>query len=125
MRDLSKCIQMSYRDIIGWQKAMDLVVRTYQFTERLPNSEKFIIVQQMQRAATAIPSNIAEGYGRSTKQDFARFVDIALGSTRELQTQFENCARLNYGKTEELIEQAEEVAKILYGLAKSLRKESL
>ena len=113
---------MSYREIIGWQKGMDLVEDIYRLTENLPSAEKFGITQQMQRAAVAIPSNIAEGYGRSTRTDFARFVDIALGSTRELQTQLEICSRLGYGDTLELVDKGEEVAKILYGLSKSLKK---
>ncbi len=113
---------MSYREIIGWQKGMDLVVETYRFTSTIPTAERFGIVQQMQRASVSIPSNVAEGYGRSTKADFARFVDIALGSTRELQTQLELCQRLGFGETTKLVEQGEEVAKILYGLIRSLRK---
>ena len=113
---------MSYSEIIGWQKAMDLVEEVYLFTDSLPNWERFGIIQQMQRAAVAIPSNVAEGYGRSTKADFARFVDIALGSTRELQTQLEICQRLRMGETTKLVDQGEEVAKILYGLSRSLRK---
>lgn len=113
---------MSYRDIIGWEKGMQLVVRVYGFSKTLPTSERYGITPQILRAAYSIPSNIAEGYGRSTKADFARFVDIALGSTRELQTQLEICTRIGFGDTSKLIEDAEEVAKILYGLAKSLRK---
>ena len=101
---------------------MLLVVEVHKFTESLPNLQKYVLVQQMYRSAISIPSNIAEGYGRSTKMDYARFVDIALGSTRELQTQLEICERVGYGKTKHLVEQGEEVAKILYGLAKSLRK---
>ncbi len=102
---------------------MDLAVSVYEFLTKLPLSEKYGIIQQMQRAAISIPSNVAEGYGRSTKQDYARFVDIALGSTRELQTQLELCERLGLGQTFALVNQAKEVAKILYGLSRSLRKQ--
>ena len=101
---------------------MDLVEVVYRFAESMPSVEKFGLVSQMQRAAVAIPSNVAEGYGRTSKLDYARFVDIALGSTRELQTQLEICTRLGLGDTQTLIEQAEEIARILYGLGKSLRK---
>ncbi len=113
---------MGYRENIGWEKSMLLVIEVHKFTESLPNYQKYILFQQMYRSAISIPSNIAEGYGRSTKLDYARFVDIALGSTRELQTQLEICERVGYGSTTHLVEQGEEVAKILYGLAKSLRK---
>ena len=113
---------MSYRENIGWEKSMLLVVEVHKFSESLPKLQKYILLQQMYRSAISIPSNIAEGYGRSSKLDYARFIDIALGSTRELQTQLEICERLGYGKTMHLVEQGEEVARILYGLAKSLRK---
>ena len=115
---------MSYQDNIAWDKGMKLVVDVYEFSECLPRSQRFVLLPQIQRSVTAIPSNIAEGYGRSTKLDYARFVDIALGSTRELQTQLELCERLNYGSTQVLIERAEEIARILYGLSKSLRKQN-
>ena len=115
---------MSYHDIIGWEKGMDLVVEIYQVTKKLPDSEKFGLFQQMRRSASSIPSNIAEGYGRTTRPDFARFVDIALGSARELQTQLEICKRLDYFDSTELIARTDEVARILFGLGKSLRTEN-
>ena len=115
---------MSYHEIIGWEKGMDLIVEIYQVTKKLPDSERFGLFQQMRRSATSIPSNIAEGYGRTTRPDFARFVDIALGSARELQTQLEICKRLNYFDSTELIGRTEEVARILYGLGKSLRNDN-
>ena len=113
---------MSYQNIIGWQKSMDLVVKVYEVTLKLPNSEKIGLFQQMRRVSTIIPSNIAEGYGRFTKADFARFIDIALGSTRELQTQLQICHRLKYGDTGDLVLKADEVARIIFGLVQSLRK---
>lgn len=112
---------MSYRDIIGWQKSMDFVEAIYRYSRNLPKEENFGLVQQLRRAAVAIPSNIAEGYGRNSRLDYARYVDIALGSTREAQTQLEICQRLGYGYTEDLQGSAEEIAKILFSLAKSLR----
>ena len=101
---------------------MDLVVDVFEFSVTLPTTEKYGLTSQMQRSATSIPSNVAEGYGRGTKLDYARFVDMALGSTRELQTQLEICHRLNLGNTIELVERAEEVAKILFGLSRALKK---
>jgi four helix bundle protein len=117
-----KIPSMSFRDIIGLRKSLDLATEVYAITKLLPKSEQFGLFQQMRRSAASIPSNIAEGYGRSTKPDFARFVDISLGSTRELHTQLELCVRLEYFDSGEIIDHAEEVAWIPYGLGNSLRK---
>lgn len=110
--------------MIGWQKSMALAEQVYRFAADLPDSEKFGLSSQIRRAAVSIPSNIAEGYGRDSKVDYARFVNMALGSTRELQTQLELCNRLGFGSTSDLLQSAEEVSKILMGLAKALRKDS-
>ena len=112
---------MSYRDNIGWQKGIDLVEIAYRFTKTLPASENFGLVSQIQRAAVSIPANVAEGYGRGSKLDFARFVDIAIGSTRELQTHFEICKMLGIGSQTDEIEQAEKLAWTLLALRRSLR----
>ena len=112
---------MGYRDNIGWQKGMDLVVLAYKFATTLPASENYGMISQIQRAATSIPANIAEGYGRGSKLDFARFVDIALGSTRELQTHLEICQRLGIGSQTDEIDKAEKLAWTLLALRRSLR----
>ena len=112
---------MTFRELIAWQKGMDFVVRIYAYTGGLPDSEKYGLVQQLRRAAVSIPSNLAEGYGRTTQVEFARFIDISLGSRREIQTQLEICERLGYSTAIEERKLAEEMAKILYALAKSVR----
>jgi four helix bundle protein len=112
---------VTFRDLIAWQKGMDLVVEIYKLTEQLPEYEKFGLIQQLRRAAVSIPSNIAEGYARTTKTEFARFIDIAMGSTREIQTQLEICERLQYLEATSERNSAEQVAKILYSLGKSVR----
>lgn len=112
---------MTFRDVIAWQKGMDFVVEVYKLTDRLPDSERYGLVQQLRRAAVSVPSNIAEGYGRSSRTELARFVDIALGSIREIQTQLEICERLKFLDASKERELAEEMAKVLYGFAKSLR----
>lgn len=101
---------------------MDFVVAIYECTEKLPDSERFGLVQQMRRAAVSIPSNISEGFGRSSKTELARYVDIALGSVRELQTQLEICERLKFLDAKFELGCAEELAKILFAFAKSLRR---
>ena len=79
----------SYKDLIVWQKSMSLVNEIYLTTKSFPEEEKFSLVSQMRRSAISIPSNIAEGYGRGSKSEYARFVKIARGSMYELDTQME------------------------------------
>ena len=77
----------SYRDLVAWQRARELVRETYLLTAAFPVGERFGLVSQMNRAAVSIPSNIAEGYGRATTQDYLHFLRIARGSAYELETQ--------------------------------------
>lgn len=84
----------SYRDLIVWQKAMELVVAVYEVTDRFPPEEKFNLISQMRRSAVSIPSNIAEGRYRGTKPDYRQFLRIAFGSGAELETQVELAKRL-------------------------------
>jgi len=86
----------SYRQLIVWQKAMELVVLVYHLTDRLPASEKYGLVSQMRRCAVSIPSNIAEGRRRSSRKDYAQFLMIAYGSGAELETQMEIVRRLSF-----------------------------
>ena|SRR5690606_4652598 len=79
-----------------YHQAMDLVEETYRLTRKLPASERFALVSQMQRAATSVPMNIAEGYGRRHRGDYIRSLSIARGSVFELETQFEIVVRLEY-----------------------------
>ncbi len=84
----------NYRELQVWQKAMDIGVATYALTKLLPSEERFGLVSQMNRAAVSVSSNIAEGGSRSTNKDFARFLEIALGSTYELESQVVLCERV-------------------------------
>ena len=77
----------SYKNLIVWQKSIDLVRQIYKLTGQFPGEEKFGIVSQMRRAAVSIPSNIAEGQARRTTPDFIRFISNAEGSLAELDTQ--------------------------------------
>lgn len=86
----------SYRDLIVWQKAMDLVIKIYRLTDYLPTDERFGLVSQMRRAAVSVPSNIAEGHRRNTRKDYAKFISYAFGSGSELETQLEIVDRLGY-----------------------------
>lgn len=90
----------SHRDLIVWQRAMDLVAHMYKFTETLPQNELYGLCSQMQRAAVSIPSNIAEGRKRGTRKDFRQFLILACGSGAELETQVEITRRLSMGNSE-------------------------
>lgn len=86
----------SYKDLIVWQKSMELVIEIYKLTENFPKTEQYGIISQMRRAAVSIPSNIAEGRRRGSKKEFKQFLVIAYGSGAELETQIEISKRLNY-----------------------------
>ncbi len=85
----------SYEDLRVWQASMDLVVRVYRLARALPDSERYGLRAQMQRAAVSVPSNIAEGHGRSHLGDKLRFFSVANGSLKELETEIKVAARLS------------------------------
>lgn len=89
----------SHRDLIVWQRAMQLVIHMYKFTEKFPSSEKFGLISQMRRCAVSIPSNIAEGRKRGSRKDYKQFLLIAYGSGAELETQLEIAQALKYGNS--------------------------
>ena len=114
----------SFRDLIVWQRAIQLTVDTYKLTAKFPDSEKFGLTSQMRRAAVSIASNISEGYGRSTKGEYVQFVGHARGSCSELETQIVIAKALGFGAPSNL-DSAEslcnDVGRLLGALMKSLR----
>ena len=86
----------SYKELIVWQKSMDLVVAIYTLTEKFPREEIYGLTSQMRRAAVSVPSNIAEGSRRGSRKDFRNFLLIAFGSGSELETQIEISKRLSF-----------------------------
>lgn len=111
----------TYRDLIAWQKAMDLAERVYHATSTMPDSERFGLTSQMRRAAVSIPSNIAEGHGRQSLTDYVRFLKTARGSLMELQTQVALAERLGFlSPTRGLVDLLNEVDRVLQGLIRSL-----
>ena len=109
----------SYRELIVWQKAMDLVVATHQLTQLFPASERFGLISQMRRAAVSIPANIAEGRGRKHLAEYLHHLSVANGSLKELETHILIAERLHYApeaKCEAVMRQAEEVGRMLAGL---------
>ena len=112
-----------YRDLIAWQKSMDLVTEVYGCTQAFPKTEVFGLISQLRRAAVSIPSNIAEGHARQSTGEFRQFLGHALGSLVEVETQILISQRLVYidsKKSNELLERTTEIGKIVNGLLRSL-----
>jgi four helix bundle protein len=86
----------SYKDIIAWQKAHELVLCTYKITQTLPTTEKFNLISQMRRAVVSVSSNIVEGFARRTVNDSLYFYNISRASLNELEYQFMICKDLGY-----------------------------
>lgn len=115
----------NYRDLIAWQRAMDLVEATYTASAKFPRDEMYGLTQQLRRSVVSIPSNIAEGQGRSSIREFAQFLTIAHGSLREAETQILIAQRLRYIETstaEQLDEVCGEIGRLINGLLRSLRR---
>lgn len=112
-----------HKDLIVWQKSMELVSAIYVETRDFPKDEFFGLVSQMRRAAISIPSNIAEGYGRVYEKETTKFLSNALGSASELETQIiisKNLDYLDLEKYQYFLTQIEEIIKMLSALIKSL-----
>jgi four helix bundle protein len=112
----------SYRDLIAWQKAMELVVLVYRITTGLPREELYGFTRQTREAAVSVPSNIAEGAGRRTPGEFRQFLGVAHGSLQELETELLIGERLGYsppGPIQQALELSAEVGRVINGLSNS------
>ena len=117
---------MHYKDLIVWQKAMDLTTEIYRLTKKLPKDELYVLTNQIRRAAISIPSNIAEGNGRASTGDYIRFLSIARGSTSEVETQLLICVRLDYLAQEDIetaLSLIDETGKMLNTIITKLRNQ--
>ncbi len=115
----------SYRDLLVWQKSMHLVTDVHRVTCSFPKEEQYGLTSQIRRCAVSIPSNIAEGYGRRTTNDYLRFLCIATGSLFELQTQLEIGNNLEFLKVSDyecLYELSREMERMLSSLMRRLRE---
>lgn len=111
----------TFRDLIAWQKSMDLAQLVYNETRTMPSDERFGLTMQMRRAAVSIPSNIAEGHGRQSRNDYIRFLRTARGSLAELQTQIDLATNLGMlSPTETLTSLLAETDRVLQGLIRAL-----
>ena len=114
-----------FKDLIVWQKAMDLVTDVDRITDAFPKREVYSLTDQIRRAAVSVPSNIAEGQAHFSKAEFRHFLRHSCGSLAELETQILIAERLQYTTQQEadaLLRQVVEVGKILNGLINSLKK---
>jgi four helix bundle protein len=115
----------SYRELIVWQKAMDLAETVYRLTSGFPKEETYGLRRQVRRSAVSVPSNVAEGQGRRSTPDFLHFLSIARGSLCEMETQVLLAERLGYVNRHDgsrLLDQAAEVGRLINGLSKALAR---
>lgn len=123
MQATASPIVQSYRDLIVWKKAMNLVLNIYKNTHEFPKSETYGLATQLRRAAVSIPSNIAEGQARLTTAEFKQSLGHARGSLMEVETYILLAQQLGYmerDQSESLLSGTAEVGKILNGLLNSL-----
>jgi four helix bundle protein len=116
----------SYRELVAWNKAMELVTEIYRVTHTFPKEELFGLMSQLRRAAVSIPSNIAEGKGRLSKGEFRQFLGNARGSLAEVETQIliaQNLFYLDKSAAEKLLAMVEEVGKVLNGLISAVKNQ--
>ncbi|MBQ2746304.1 MAG: four helix bundle protein [Clostridia bacterium] len=117
----------NYKELLVWQKAMDLAEEIYKLTASIPKTESIGIISQLRRAAVSIPSNIAEGQMRQTTKEYINFLCIARGSNAEVETQLLLCSRIGYlseEKTEKALSLTTEIVKMLNALISKLNSVS-
>ena len=112
----------SHKDLIVWQKGVDLVLSIYKLTKDFPKEEIYGITSQIRRAAISIPSNIAEGRSRGTRKDFAQFLRIAFGSGAELETQLLIARKLSFGQEISYNKVADQLAEVMRMLNAMIHK---
>lgn len=121
----NKIAARSFRELIVWQRSIQLAVAIYKLTRAFPREEMYGITSQMRRTAVSIPSNIAEGQGRLSTGEFRQFLGIARGSNFELQTQIEIARALGIGEAEQIDETeslSHEVGKMIYAILNKTKK---
>lgn len=115
----------SYKDLLVWQKSIDLIDEVYRLTRGFPKSETYGLASQMQRAAVSVAANIAEGSGRDSTKEFIHHLSYSLGSLAEVETYLTVSVRLEYtvkSIVAKLESQSDEIGKMLRSLQKSLRR---
>lgn len=113
-----------YKDLITWQKGMLLAKELYNITETLPKEERYGLIDQLRRAGVSIPSNIAEGFGRETRNEYIRFLRIARGSLYEIETQLYLCICIGFlqkSQTKTAFALCSEIGKMLTATIRTLQ----
>jgi four helix bundle protein len=114
----------SFKDLIAWQRGIQLVVATYEVTRLLPDWERFDLASQMRRAAVSVPSNIAEGHERRSRREYARYLAMSSGSLAELETHFTISEVVGHIESQQLTRArgyAEEVTRMIWAIQHGLR----
>jgi len=113
-----------FRDLLVWQRSMELTRKVYELTQEFPREETYTLISSTRRVAIAIPSKVAEGQGRCNQRDFAHFLESARGSLCELQTQLDLARSFSYGRPD-LIDTCgalcQEVGKMLFALVRKFK----
>jgi four helix bundle protein len=120
-------MEKPHKKLDVWRLAMDLVTEVYRITESFPKDERYSLTDQVRRAAISIPSNIAEGAARKTRNEFIHYLHVARGSLSELDTQLELAKRLAYLREADwqlLDTQTERIDKMLHGLLRQQKSSS-
>jgi len=113
----------NFKKLLIWTKSVDFVTEIYKVTNTFPTNERFGLISQIQRAAVSIPANISEGSAKSSNKDFARFLEISLGSTFELETELlvsYNLSYVNQEQYNQLQEELVELQKMIIGFKDKL-----
>ena len=113
-----------FKELIVWQKSIELATEVYQLTKSFPSDERFGLVSQMNRSGVSIPSNIAEGSGRNSNKEFVHFLGIATGSASELETQLVISKNLNFGDKaliDSMIDKITSIQNMLHRLKATLK----
>ncbi len=117
----------SYRDLVVWQKGMDLAEAAYKLTKLFPKTEEYRLTSQLLRAAASVPANIAEGNARATRRDYAHFISIARGSVAEVDTFLQLAVRVdlaNHDQASAIMLLADELGRMLNVMRDKLSKEA-
>ena len=115
----------SFRELIVWQKSMDLAVRAYNMAKKLPSDDRMVLGYQIRKSSVSMPSNIAEGFSRHSTPHYIQHLWTAHGSGAELETQLELGSRLRLipmTNADLLIRDAQEIGKMINGLVGSLKR---
>ena len=113
----------SYKDLLVWQRAIEMTLAIYRLTESFPKDERFGLTSQLRRAGVSVASNIAEGYGRLSTGEYKQFLGMSRGSNLEVQTQLVIARELGFGNAEQLEKAdglSQEVARMLIALLRKL-----